>query len=420
MAESTTETTTVPADRADLISELAAAHAQLARWASVEAQALAALHALDDVDLSDVPEPMHQVIREQGKEWVSEEVALVLRISGRSARDRMITAHSLVTRAPAMLELLRSGSVTHVQARTLADAVVGLSEEVGARVVARVIGRAPDQSNAGFARSLARALLAEAPVSRDEAMAVAVAERRVVITPAADGMAELWALLPAPDAMRLKTAIWRLGQQRKNRANDTVTSAGTPIDGFVRADQRRADALIELGDRYLAESDPDRALERDSPAVQVTISLATLIGADDEPAELAGYGPIPAPMARQIAFDPGCTWRRLVVDSLGQLVDYGQTRYRPPKRLADHVRARDQMCVFPACSRRAEGCEIDHIIAWEHGGGTAENNLAVLCPRHHHLKHEAGWKFARGRAGEHRWTSPAGRSYVNQPTSLTG
>ncbi len=406
--------------RAALIDSLVLAQKQLAGWASVEATALAGLHALDDVDLSDVPEPLHEVVREQGKDWVSEEVALVLRVSARSARDRMITAHELVTRLPETLAMLRAGAMTPVQARLLADAVLGLADGVCSRVQDRVIVRAPVQSNAQFARSLRRALLAEAPVSRDAALAAAVAERRVVITPAHDGMAELWALLPAPEAMRLKTAIWRLGQQRKNRADGSAALTGQSGDGFVRADQRRADALLELGDRYLAESDPGGVLGRQSPAVQVTVSLATLIGADDEPAELAGYGPIPAPMARQIAFDPDSTWRRLVVDELGRLVDYGQSRYRPPKRLADHVRAREQTCVFPSCARRAESCELDHTIDWHHGGTTSEDNLAPLCQRHHHLKHDAGWKLRNGQGGEHLWLSPSGGTYANPPTSLAG
>jgi hypothetical protein len=46
-----------------------------------------------------------------------------------------------------------------------------------------------------------------------------------------------------------------------------------------------------------------------------------------EPAELAGYGPIPAAMAREIV---AATWHRLLIDpASGALLDYGATTYRP-------------------------------------------------------------------------------------------
>ncbi len=40
------------------------------------------------------------------------------------------------------------------------------------------------------------------------------------------------------------------------------------------------------------------------PAVSITIAASTLAGQDDQPAELDGYGPIPASMARRIAALP--------------------------------------------------------------------------------------------------------------------
>jgi hypothetical protein len=144
-----------------------------------------------------------------------------------------------------------------------------------------------------------------------------------------------------------------------------------PIDAY------RADALIELAARYLTDTDPRGVLSRQAPAIRVVVSLQTLLGDSDEPAELAGYGPIPASLARLIAADPDGTWQRMVTDPLGHLIDLGRTRYRPPKLLADHVRARDQTCAFPTCNRQAESCELDHVCDWDHGGHTRAENLSV-------------------------------------------
>src|ERR1051325_9069076 len=84
------------------------------------------------------------------------------------------------------------------------------------------------------------------------------------------------------------------------------------------------------------------------PLVQVVVPFDTLTGAAEHPAELVGYGSIPAPLAREIAADS--VWRRLITDPLsGALLDHGRTTYRPPAALADFVRARDGHCRHPLC-----------------------------------------------------------------------
>jgi hypothetical protein len=82
--------------------------------------------------------------------------------------------------------------------------------------------------------------------------------------------------------------------------------------------------------------------------VQVTVAATTLLGLDNHPGELAGYGPITAQTARHLAAD--ATWRRILTDPIsGTVLDVGRTTYRPPQALADHVRIRDRTCRFPGC-----------------------------------------------------------------------
>jgi hypothetical protein len=153
----------------------------------------------------------------------------------------------------------------------------------------------------------------------------------------------------------------------------------------------------------------------------VTVALSTLLGLDEQPGELDGYGPITAAHARRLAADPSGTWYRLITDDAGRLLDYAQTRYRPPQALIDHVAARDQRCRFPHCTRPARRCELDHVTPFgpnESDGSTAVDNLAALCPRHHHLKHESGWRLTGDPAGTLTWTSPLGHSYLSEPEAL--
>ncbi len=134
-------------------------------------------------------------------------------------------------------------------------------------------------------------------------------------------------------------------------------------------------------------------------------------GIDDEPGELAGYGAIPAELAREIAADG--VWKRLVTDPLsGALLDHGRTTYRPPAALADHVRARDGRCRFPTCRRQAGNCELDHVVPWAEGGVTADHNLSTGCTHHHHTKHRPGWTVRMLGDGRIEWITPTGHRYL--------
>src|SRR5665648_662644 len=268
------------------------------------------------------------------------------------------------------------------------------------------------------------------PASAAEQYEVAVAGRRVCapkVLP--DGMAGVWAVLPATDAARLDSALDSLAHGAR--------TAGDPRT----LDQLRADVLVGLtaGDvegcaarAALAASDaagPDAA-GPDGPGtrrgeafpgtarrteIRVTVPLSTLMDLDDAPAELAGYGPITAETARALA--RGGTWRRIVTDPLtGRVLDVGRTRYRPPADLAAHVQVRDTTCAGPQCSARAESCDLDHTVEYHrHGGTTSATNLGPLCKRDHMVKTDGSFHLTQVEPGIFEWTTPTGHRYRVEP-----
>ncbi|MDT0349601.1 HNH endonuclease signature motif containing protein [Pseudonocardia charpentierae] len=184
-----------------------------------------------------------------------------------------------------------------------------------------------------------------------------------MITPEADGMAALWALLTATEAAGAFTWLTRLAR-------------GLGSDDPRSMDARRADILTAC--------------------------------------ELVGHAPIPASLARDTATES--VWQRLVTDPLsGTLLDHGRSTYHPPAGLADHVRARDVYCRFPGCRRTAVDAELDHILAWSDGGTTSDHNLAAYCTHHHRLKHHAGWQVHANPDGSLTWTTPTGHQRTTTP-----
>ena len=376
---------------------------------SIERQ-LASLHAAQQRVLAEVaqrPAATGDPGDVFGRQWVREDVSCALRLSGVTAEHRLAVAQILTEGLPATLALLDAGEISYLHAMSLADAVQSLDADVAATVEVRALRRAGEQTLAQFRATVRRAVAAADPRSVEQARAQAMKERRVCVTPRADGMAELWALLPAEGASALMAGVDGLA---------STSSADDPRS----ADQRRADALVDLGVAALHDPLlPRRQGMR--PAVQVTVALSTLLGCDDAPGELAGYGAIPAAVARRLAGDPTGTWRRLVTDPLtGGLLDYGRTTYRPPKDLADYVIARDLTCVFPTCNRAARDCDLDHRRPYDAGGATNPQNLAALCRRHHRLKHEAGWRIRRAADGSYVWTAPTGHRYLARAPDQVG
>jgi hypothetical protein len=184
--------------------------------------------------------------------------------------------------------------------------------------------------------------------------------------------------------------------------------------GWIPIAARRADALIALvagttgGASSAGSATASTKAVRPKTSVQVTMDLATLLGLRDNPAELAGYGPIPASAARALAADG--KWRRLIHDPLtGALLDLGTTSYEPSAAMERYIRSRDARCAFPSCGQPAHRCEIDHTNPYREGvpeTGTDRCNLGCLCEYHHDLKHHAGWALRRD-PSDHTvtWTS---------------
>jgi hypothetical protein len=167
--------------------------------------------------------------------------------------------------------------------------------------------------------------------------------------------------------------------------------------------------------------------------VELQVPLTTLLRISDHPGELAGFGPVIADIARQVATQQrSATWRFSVYDKTGELAHHGITHQRPTSaahtaaprppatspptgrqttrqdaagqepsgqepsgrrpaaQVAAFVRARDRTCVAPGCRRPGTGCDIDHTLDWARGGPTDPANLGLLCRRHHRFKHAPG------------------------------
>lgn len=341
---------------------------------------------------------------------IAAEIATALRLSDRSVQRQLSDAHVLAGRFPATLAALGEGRISrsHVAAITEAGGSIE-DDDARAEYEAQVIGRALSETP-GRLRPIAR-MLAERARSRsvDERHAEARSRRRVVVTDLDDGMAELFAVLPAALAHGIHDRLTSLAQAV--RQPNAESDAAAPADPRS-IDELRADVLCDLA-LSGTPAGHGEGLDAITATVQITVPVLTLLGSGSAPATLAGHGPIDRDTAKRLtAGAPG--WDRVLTHPITGAV-LAVDRYRPTEELRRFLRVRDEHCRFPGCRTAARRSDIDHTHDAASGGLTREDNLAHLCRRHHMLKHSSTWTVKQVGGGVLEWTSPTQRTYVDSP-----
>ena len=225
------------------------------------------------------------------------EIGAALRLSPTTAGDRTMVALELRDRLPGTLSALAAGDISYLQAAHLAGAVRDLPDQEATAVQARVLGRAPEQTLAEFKRAVRRAVLAADPASAADRHRRAVAARTLEAMPQPDGMQSFWMTMPASVANDMWDTLTTRAQ-----ATQQLLRAGAGDDPGL--DALRVDALVDaiLGTSPPAGEGTQERLPRCScggaQTAAVVLDLPTLLGLAENPGEIPGYGPIPAPLAR--------------------------------------------------------------------------------------------------------------------------
>ena len=331
---------------------------------------------------------------------IGDQVGLATRTGPWQGARRLTIARDLWHELPGCFGLLAAGEISEQVASLLVGETSHLDPDtrrgVDAQLVAARVDQFAPQKAAGLARRLAHAADPEGSLKRAR---TARQDRRVSLRPLPDTMAGLSAFLPVEQGV----ACWAALKARV----DALKAAG---DLRTRG-QIAADTLVERLTGQAAAGDVD-------VEVQIMVPVDNLLDPDlAEPAEMLGFGPIPAGLADEII---GCTggrrwWRRLFTaparDGNGSMIVGGDPAARRfTGWLAKLLALRDRCCREPFCTAPIR--HLDHIVPARDGGPTSFENGRGVCEHHNYLREMPGWRIQR--------VSEPGERHTTITTTRTG
>jgi hypothetical protein len=438
-----------------------------ARWADLHPP-----ESIHDAAAFTVPGCQHEEpIAGEGAPLVAEfcvaELGTVLGISTTAAKKLIGHALELRHRLPRLWDQVHAGAVPAWRARAVADVTIHSSPALTAEAagfvdaqVAAVAGRLGQaQLDRLVAETIKRYDLATADPTKDPEDGWQHVDPRHVTVNTDDvhyaGTLHLQADLDLADALDLDRAVAHhaavqkaLGSElsldaRRAKALGDLARTQTALD-LAFQDGAAADGGVEASTSTNADADADADTDADADA-----------DADDQPnlpaarevvihahfdASMSGEQTVFGPTGRMengqrlVLLDQVRSWCadsrtkvtiKPVIDLNTQLTAQG---YDIPDRIREQVQLRDRTCVFPRCTRPARGCDIDHVIAYDHEadaegrpqpGPTSTDNLACLCRFHHRLKTHSPWTYRMVEPGAFEWTSPHGLRYRRDHTGTT-
>ena len=337
--------------------------------ARAEAREIEGMIAYRDNELERIARLERPLQRQIETAAISLDIGQAMGLSETQVHGRLASADRVREHTPTVWVAFRDGRIDQARVREISATVDVLQrDESYVRLDQRVVAYAQAHTVTELRRWLRRFVeRVETDLALERAER-AREQRRVDVRHGDDGMATLFALLPAPQAAAIAKRLH--AEAKALGADDPRTMA-----------QRQADLLAA----WMTTTETGEASVHAQIAVKVPAE--TFTGAHDGFAEAAdGSWSCPTGWVLDPNLVANPIWHRLIVDPVTDDVLAHQYVGRlAPDTLKLAILFRDGVCQAPGCLVPADRCDGDHREPWP-DGPTSGSNMWPLCRRHHILK----------------------------------
>jgi hypothetical protein len=279
-----------------------------------------------------------------------DEIAAALTLTSR-AGGRVLGLALALARLPLTSAALAAGDIDLPRVAVIADEVTGLGDAHAAVVDRAVAGAAPGQTTGQLRAATRRAVLAADPGAAQRRKDEALAEARVERWDEHAGTAALAGRdLPPAEVLAADHHLTALAEELQAAgAAGTLDNlrahvylallSGVPVSSLLGAEhggQAARGGAGSPGGSALASAPPAGwgGAGRVRGSVHLTLPLATWLGTSGAPGLVAGFGPVDAAdardLARALANHPDTTWCLTLTGPDGRLAAHGCARSGPP------------------------------------------------------------------------------------------
>jgi hypothetical protein len=377
---------------------LAAARTAQSEVHAAEAKKLAAavawagLHEVDDADLAETWGDSPITLAGQGAPMIAHgcvaEFAAVIGTTTNGGRAYLADALELAHRLPAVYARIQAGNLPAWKGRRIAGQTTVLPPEAAAILDAQIAPVAGTLSLPATERMVYEAIATFLPEHAQD-LADASSVHRVVVDHRQVsflGTSTFFGAIDLADALDLDDTLTREAEALKQAGCEASLDVRRAMALGRLARGEATGHQVTLYVHLPASTEPTALLENRGPHLLTQAQVATWCGNPDV----------------KVVIKP-------VIDLHEPL---SAIAYAVPDRIKEHVELRDRTCTFPHCDRMARTCEKDHIKPFGRHGPTETENLAPLCPHHHHLKTHARWTYTMVEPGTYLWRSPHGYQFL--------
>ncbi len=335
---------------------------------------------------------------------IASQVALAKRESPFRARAFVQLAKVLITEMPHTYAVLAEGRTTEHRAAIAVKETVWLSRDDRRRIDEEIAPLIEGWSDKDVETEVRKRAYRLDPRGFVERCATAEKDRKVTVRPAPDTMSNLTGHLPVAQGVAAYAALRTEAQSLR-----------------AQGDERSLDQL--MADLFYQRLTGQADAEVVPATVNLVMSDQTMFNVGDhasEPAQVEGYGPIPAGLARRLLLaadaDADVWVQRLFkhpeTGELAAIESKGRFFRGSLRKL---LVARDRWCRTPWC-----GAPIrhgDHVVDAADVGPTSGDNGEGLCEACNYATTAPGWSATTAGGGVHvvTTTTPTGHRYESRP-----